>query len=100
VKLASSVWIQMADNTLRIDGIEFPFYVSEDITVEPGGWERLTVINLPLVLDLAGVVVITSRDGERQVIDGQNGDVADWARRLVREGLLEALPWLDIGEAQ
>jgi hypothetical protein len=90
MKIASSVTLAMSEGVF-IDGIKFPFYVSEEATVTAGS-DLITTVSLDLFVD--GVVIVRDRDGGRRVYDGREGDVGEWARRLVREGLLERVPWL------
>jgi hypothetical protein len=92
MKIASSVTLDMSDGVF-IDGIKFPFYVSEETTVT-AGTDLITTVTLDLFVD--GVVTVRDREGRRRVyVDGE-GDVAEWARRLVREGLLERIPDLEL----
>lgn len=93
MRIASSVTLDMNEGVF-IDGIKFPFYVSEEATVTAGP-DLITTVTLDLFVD--GVVTVRDRDGKRRVYDGRldgEGDVGEWARRLVREGLLERVPWL------
>lgn len=85
-----------------LNGEPFPYWVGEDIDVEPGGPTAITVVRLPLYVD--GVVLIVDRKGKRRVIDGDLanglGDVGEWARQHVRDELGAAFPWLRVdGEA-
>lgn len=81
-----------------LNGEPFPYWVSEDIDIEPGGKGSVTIVNLPLLVD--GVVLILDRKGKRRVIDGDLtnglGDVGEWARQHVRDELTAAFPWLRI----
>lgn len=94
MKLAASVILDAREG-VTIDGVTFPWYVSDTATVDFGP-DRITTINLQLFVD--GVVSIVDRDGCRRVIDGflgkGLGDVGAYARELVHKGLLERLPWL------
>jgi len=93
-RLASSVTLSW-DEGVTIDGIRFPFWVGEDVGIEPGGSDALTVVNLPLLV--WGTVVMHDRGGKRgKVVDQELGDVGEGARALVRTGLLERLPWLKV----
>lgn len=79
-----------------LNGEPFPYWVSEDIDIEPGGRGGVTIVNLPLIVD--GVVLIVDHKGKRRVIDGAFGDglgdVGEWARQHVRQELEAAFPWL------
>jgi hypothetical protein len=92
VRLASSVTLDMNEG-VWIDGIKFPFYVADHAAVTAGR-DLITTVSLDLFVD--GVVTVRDRDGKRRVYDGREGDVAEWARRLVREGLLERMPDLEL----
>lgn len=88
--MASSVVLD-ASKGVWIDGVQFPFHVSTDVTVEPGSHEDPTVVSLRIFV----LGTVTFIDGKRrQVVDRELGDVGEWARALVRAGLLERLPWL------
>lgn len=91
--MASSVVLtRHQDPAVVIDGVPFPFAVGADVDIEPGGSDALTVVVLRVFVH--GTVLYT--DGkQRQVIDRELGDVGQWARDLVRAGLLERLPWLE-----
>lgn len=96
MKLAGSVIIDRYQHTLTIDGVEFPFYLAE-----PGpqvdGFDidfPIAKVAIPLLVD--GIVEIRMDDGRSEFHDPEHGEVGAWARRLVREGLLERLPWLDL----
>jgi hypothetical protein len=92
MRLASTVTLDMNQGVF-IDGIEFPFYVADHAVVTAGP-DLITTVTLDLFVD--GVVTVRDRDGKRRVyVDGE-GDVAEWARRLVREGLLERIPDLEL----
>lgn len=92
MKLASSVTLDMNEGVF-IDGIKFPFYVADGAVVTAGR-DLITAVSLDLFVD--GVVTVLDRDGGRRIyVDGE-GDVAEWARRLVREGLLERIPDLEL----
>ena len=80
---------------VTIDGIEFPFHVSEDIDVENDSGV-LNVVTLRLFVD--GLVTLRTREGKRSTYDATEGEVGIWARRLVREGLLERIPDLTLPE--
>lgn len=95
MKLADSVVIDWNEG-VKIDGVHFPFYVGEGVEIDPGGSGDITVVHLPVLV--AGVVTFVDRSGRRRVIDPELGDVGEWARTLVRRGLLGAFPWLDIKE--
>ncbi|HKY57621.1 MAG TPA: hypothetical protein VJL80_06255 [Aeromicrobium sp.] len=95
-RLASSVVISL-DKGVVIDGQRFPFYVAEEgPEIESGGFDTLTVVNLPVLVD--GFVMLDTGRG-RRVIDGAIGsglgDVGEWARAYVRKAFAEAFPWLD-----
>jgi hypothetical protein len=92
MRIASSVTLDMSEGVF-IDGIKFPFYVSEEATVTAGP-DLITTVTLDLFVD--GVVTVRDRDGKRRVYDRYEGDVGEWARRLVREGLIERIPDLDL----
>lgn len=94
--LARSMVLDATTGVL-INGQPFPYWVSEDVHVEPGGRDGVTIVNLPLLVD--GVVLIVDHKGSRRVIDGALGglgDVGEWARNHVREELAAAFPWLQI----
>lgn len=76
---------------VKIDGIPFPFHVGLDVNIEAGGASALTVVWLPVYV-LGTVIYDDGR--QRQVIDRELGDVGQWARDLVRAGLLERSLWL------
>ena len=79
---------------IDIDGIPFPFAVDIDVDVQPN--DGVTVVTLPVYVN--GVVTIVRQDGQPHHIDPVEGDVGEWARRIVREGLVESLPWLRLDD--
>jgi hypothetical protein len=94
MRFASSVVASM-DHGVFIDGIEFPWYVSAaDFEIDPGGPDKLTSVHLNVLV--LGTVTYSDAEGRRRVIDQEFGDVADYARALVRAGLAVRVPWLDV----
>jgi hypothetical protein len=81
-------------DTIVLDGETFPFWVTDDVEIEGLTRDELTVLRIGVVVD--GVAVVLDRHGKRTVVDPELGDVGAYARRVVREGLLEAFPWLAV----
>ena len=92
MKLAHSMTCDYRTGVVEIDGVPLPFYISEDgpsVETEPQGF--VSTVWLPVMV--SGVVTIRTDKGP-QSYDPSVGEVGEYARRLVREGLLERLPWL------
>jgi hypothetical protein len=76
---------------LTLDGVPFPFYIAEQgFTVDA---VSAPVLYANVTIPVLGVVTITGDDGPK-VFDSEFGEVAEYARALVRRGLLERNPWL------
>lgn len=95
--LANSAIVDHVRGRAIIDGIEFPFYLEEHgPVVEQMGFENVAIVSLPVLV--AGTVVQRFQDRPDRVFDPEFGDVGEYARRFVREALVESFPWLEVGD--
>lgn len=90
-RLADTILVDHANFSLQVDGIELPWWVEPDpevVHIEGG----VTVLRIGIQCE--GVAIVIGEDGARKIIDPMLGDVGDWAKDRVLQGLRERLEWL------
>lgn len=92
---ARTARIDTRGGDIHIDSVRLPYWLAEQPTVEPVG-DRVPMQIVTLKVLVEGAVVIVGDLGSR-IFDPIEGEVGEWARRLVREGLAD-IPWLRMGD--
>jgi hypothetical protein len=93
-RFAKRVLIDHVEHEVWIDGFKIPWWIGFDgPEVEHDPLTRTHTLTIPILVD--GFIAIAG-EGTETIHDPVLGDVGAAARRMVREGFLEAFPWLDI----
>lgn len=90
-RFADTVVLDHGAWSLKVDGIEIPWWVEPDpeiVHLEHG----VTALRIGILCE--GVAMIIGEDGTREIIDPVLGNVGDWAKDHVLQGLRERLSWL------
>lgn len=89
--LARSSRIDLQDGFVSFDGVRLPWWLA---CVEPEIRPDLEsgIVEVTVTFLVEGVVTLVNDKGGRRYIDSPLGDVAEWARRYVREQLTSAYP--------
>lgn len=89
-RLADTVVVDHQRSEIIVDGIVLPWWVE----VDPEVVNQSPINVLRIGIQCEGVAVIISEDGDRTLIDPYLGNVGDWAKDRVLQGLRERISWL------
>lgn len=87
--LARSMVIDHVNHEVYVDGVSLPWHLGVDGPQVESFDSAVLTVSIPVLVD--GIVEIVTSD-RRHIVDTALGDVGEWARRHVREGILAAYP--------
>lgn len=91
-RLADAIVLDGRTGDVRIDGVTLPWWISVDPEVDM--LDQPGVVTLRVGIMCEGVVTVINAGGDVETYDAKLGNVGDWAKDRVLQGLRERLPWL------